>query len=84
MNIIFPLWHVPWGKSRKAQASSYTKSEITKTVDAWSTHQLDHHLTQRLLWFLPEQLQKTAYKSSGCIPMTLLSTVRMCDACGWI
>lgn len=34
MNIIFPLWNVPWGKSRKAQASSYTKSEITKTVDA--------------------------------------------------
>lgn len=47
-------------------------------MHAWSADQLDHHLTQRLLWFLPEQLQESACKSIICIPMTLLSTVRMC------
>lgn len=38
MNIIFTLWNVPWGKSSKAQASSYTQTEIAKTVDAFMVY----------------------------------------------
>lgn len=49
-------------------------------MHAWSADQLDHHPTQRLLWFLAEQLQEPACKSSGCILMTL-STFRICDTC---